>query len=105
MVILTDGEENSSTQYGRDDVFYRVNHQQSKYSWKFVYLGANQDAIKSAQQIGIGMDSSIDYDYTGAGVNAVMRSCTKMVSSTVSGKDYRFTNDDRCACVSGEYQT
>lgn len=99
MVILTDGEENSSVTYTQEDVFNRVNHQQSKYSWKFIYLGANQDAIQSAKQIGIGMHSSIDYDYTGAGVSAVMRSCAKMVSSVTHEKEYGFTDDDRFICL------
>jgi uncharacterized protein YegL len=61
LVIITDGEENSSREFTRDRVFEMIAHQQSKYSWTVVYLGANQDAIKTSATLGISAGNSIRY--------------------------------------------
>jgi uncharacterized protein YegL len=52
-VIMTDGEENSSTQFSRAQIRQMVEHQQTVYNWQFTYLGANQDAFGEAAKLGI----------------------------------------------------
>jgi uncharacterized protein YegL len=54
--ILTDGEENSSVTYTSAHVNDLVNLK----PWKFVYLGANQDAVLAATNLGI--KTSLGYD-------------------------------------------
>jgi uncharacterized protein YegL len=56
VIILTDGEENSSNKYTAAHVKDLVDTK----PWKFVYLGANQDAVLTAQ--GLGINTSMDYD-------------------------------------------
>ena len=56
VIILTDGEENSSRTYTSAHVKDLVNLK----SWKFVYLGANQDAVLAATNLGI--KTSLEYD-------------------------------------------
>jgi len=56
IIILTDGEENSSRMYTSAHVKDLV----SLKPWKFVYLGANQDAVLTASNIGI--KTSLGYD-------------------------------------------
>ena len=53
MVILTDGLENASQEFKRDQIYSMINHQREKYAWVFVFLGANQDAIQAGSAIGI----------------------------------------------------
>jgi len=53
IAILTDGEENASTQFSMADVNRRITHQTEKYQWEFLFLGANHDAIASAARMGI----------------------------------------------------
>jgi hypothetical protein len=60
-VIITDGEENSSRKYRRADVRDRITHQQNKYKWQFVFLGANQDALKEAESYGIDHNHALAY--------------------------------------------
>lgn len=55
-VVLTDGLENASREHSKDSVFKKVTHQQDKYGWKFVYLGANQNAMAEGRSIGIRHD-------------------------------------------------
>ena len=58
-VILTDGEENCSKEYTRARVNEMISHQRSKYSWEFVFLGANQDAIAVGSKLGIAASSTM----------------------------------------------
>lgn len=53
MAILTDGEENASREFGAEKVAALVKEHQEKYGWTIIYLAADQDAWKAAQQIGI----------------------------------------------------
>lgn len=61
VAILTDGEENSSTQTNWQAVQDRITHQTHTYSWKFFFLGANQDAIATASRIGIHAHNSANF--------------------------------------------
>jgi hypothetical protein len=56
IIVLTDGEENSSRMYTAAHVKDLVNLK----PWKFVYLGANQDAVLAASNLGI--KTSLEYD-------------------------------------------
>ena len=56
VIILTDGEENSSLTYTAAHVNDLVNLK----PWTFVYLGANQDAVLAASELGI--RTSLEYD-------------------------------------------
>lgn len=52
-VIVTDGAENSSQEFSRADIRQMIEHQQSKYSWQFTFLAANQDAFAAGGSLGI----------------------------------------------------
>lgn len=53
-VITTDGYENASQEFSREQVKRMIEHQQNKYSWQFLFLGAGIDAYREASSIGIG---------------------------------------------------
>merc|ERR1711990_404363 len=44
-VIITDGQENSSRKFGKDQIFKLIKEYEEKKEWMFHYLGANQDAF------------------------------------------------------------
>ena len=70
-VITTDGMENASRTYSSDRVKRMVEHQKEKYSWEFLFLGANIDAVETAAKVGISADRAVDYisDTVGTGLN------------------------------------
>ncbi|MFN2204226.1 MAG: vWA domain-containing protein [Caldilineaceae bacterium] len=68
VAILTDGLENASKDYSRGKVAEMIQHQREKYSWEFIFLAANQDAIASARSISIDAEDAIAFQATGAGV-------------------------------------
>jgi uncharacterized protein YegL len=61
VVIVTDGEENSSKEFTYSQIKSIVETQQSKYSWQFIYLGANQDAIDVGSTVGLDAQRSMSY--------------------------------------------
>lgn len=52
-VITTDGMENSSTRYNKATIQRMIDHQTNGHGWKFIFLGANMDAVREAANIGI----------------------------------------------------
>ena len=54
IVIMTDGEENSSREYLPSKVREMIKHQEDKYNWTFLYIGTDISNTKDADNIGIG---------------------------------------------------
>jgi len=50
VVILTDGEENSSEEYDLDKVKAMIEHQADVYKWTFVFLGKGLDAFHGGER-------------------------------------------------------
>jgi len=53
LVILTDGEENSSKLYTNEQIRDKIRKVTSEKQWEVEYLGANQDAFSVASSMGI----------------------------------------------------
>ena len=61
-VITTDGMENASREYSYEKIRRMIEHQKSKYGWEFIFLGANIDAVDTAERFGIGQDRAVNYN-------------------------------------------
>ena len=61
LVITTDGYENSSKEYSYDKVRKMIKNQKARYEWEFIFLGANIDAVDTAEQFGIDKDYASNY--------------------------------------------
>ena len=94
-VILTDGHENSSREATLETVFARITEQQEKRGWKFIFLGANQDAIKSAARLGIGAGTSLSYAHTGGGSRHAFGSSSRSVARMRQKLKGDFEQSDR----------
>lgn len=99
-VIMTDGMENASTHYSSDKVKAMIEKQKKKHGWEFLFLGANIDAVETAQQFGISRERAVNfqcdsvgtqlnYDVVGATIG-LMRRNEKIMSDWKSDieKDY-----------------
>lgn len=60
-VIVTDGAENSSCEFKREQIQEMIKHQEEKYRWQFVFLGANTEAFAQASSIGIRSANAAQY--------------------------------------------
>lgn len=97
-VITTDGMENSSREFTKKIVKEMIEHQQDKYSWTFMFLGANIDAVGEAASLGINTDFAKTYTASSIGTQSVYTSMTKAMSCARSG-DF-----DTKACNSTSYK-
>lgn len=60
-VIITDGMENASMKYDADMVKELIVEQTEKSDWRFLFLGANMDALSIAREIGIDDTNAVTY--------------------------------------------
>jgi uncharacterized protein YegL len=84
-VIITDGMENSSREYGYDKVRQLIEHKKEKYGWEFIFLGANIDAVETAARFGIGADRAADYHADSKGTQLNYKVVSEAVSSFRAG--------------------
>lgn len=61
-IITTDGMENASREFSYEKVRQMIELQKSKYGWEFIFLGANIDAITTAERFGISKDRATNYN-------------------------------------------
>ncbi len=86
IVILTDGEENSSQEFRAATIGEMIKHQRDVYKWEFMFIGANQDAVLSASEIGIPVQAALTYAANAEGTQAAFGSVAQRVA------DYRMMN-------------
>lgn len=95
-VIITDGQENNSKEYTKESVFKMINEMKTNENWKFMFLGANQDAINEAGQYGIDAGSSLTYSADSKGVQSSYNAMSDKISSYRStGNLENFSDEDR----------
>lgn len=69
VVIMTDGQENSSREYRKDTIRQMIKDREAKGNWTFVFMGADQDAFAEAGALGISAGNTLSHkgsDYQGA---------------------------------------
>lgn len=68
VVVLTDGHENASHEWSMEAVRALIAQQEGQYSWDFVFLGANMDAVDVGVALGFAGGKSLTYDADGGAV-------------------------------------
>lgn len=86
VAILTDGQENASRDYTFSRVAGMIKHQQEKYSWEFLFLAANQDAIAAAGALSIGAKDAIAFQATAQGIRHANAQLNERVTLSRSRK-------------------
>ena len=87
-VIVTDGGENSSHEFNKKQVRDMIERQKSEYSWKFTFLGANQDAFAEASALGIDLSAIAGYSTTSSkkAFSGASGNVTRMRSAAIQGQ-------------------
>lgn len=96
-LIVTDGLENASTKTTRYQIAEMIKHQQEKYNWKFIFLGANQDAVTIGSQSNISPDLSMTFNSSSLGINNLFQTTSCMLKCFRCGavSDMSFSTSDR----------
>lgn len=99
VLIITDGQENTSREFTRDQVKTLV-ERKTKEGWAFVYLGANVDAFAESGSLGISTMSASPYTPDAMSVNAAYASVSANLSSyRTRGLAPHFSNEQRANIV------
>ena len=96
VVIITDGEENSSRSYNWEQVKKSVEHQTNVYKWQFTYIGANQNAWQVGASLGVAADSSLTYAANSKGAISAFASLSTNTSNYRSfvNTSFSYTQSD-----------
>lgn len=70
VVIMTDGMENASKEYSKDQIRNLIN----SHSWEFIYIGADIDSYSEARNIGIRKSRVANYKKSKKGFEEVYES-------------------------------
>ena len=84
-VVITDGYENASHEFDRPLVADMIRHQREQADWRFLFFGANQDAVKEADSLGIDQASAMTFESSGEGARKAFRSISRSISSFRAG--------------------
>ncbi len=102
-VIITDGHENSSREFKREQVKSLIQDCEDNLEWDIVYLGANQDAWAVAEAMGIKGGKALSYSYTGEGATRAFESIavntnslrgSKLAPGVLGREEFNFTAED-----------
>ncbi|WP_232214236.1 vWA domain-containing protein [Bacillus sp. SG-1] len=66
--ITTDGLENASCEFSYEKIKEMIKHQQEKYRWEFIFMGANIDVAQEADNLGISAENAYNFEATEEGV-------------------------------------
>lgn len=73
IAIMTDGQNNVFNGHSELNLKTRVSHQQSKYGWQFIYLGANQNAELEAAKLFIPSYNAMTYAHDNKGATDALK--------------------------------
>lgn len=97
-IILTDGEENSSKNYHKSMIKLMIEEMEREFKWDFIFLAANQDAILTADGLGISKGKAMNFTATNDGINVAYSSISKAT------KHYRTTTNENYDNIFNESQ-
>lgn len=88
IVVMTDGQENRSTEYagelGRQRLAELVKDYEAK-GWVFTYLGANVDAVQEATSMGMAAGNAVYYSASKGSTRSAMANLSSVTSGFRSG--------------------
>ena len=90
-VIITDGMENASREYSLKAVKNLVETQKEKDKWEFLFLGANIDAISTAESFGISSSKAVKYRSDSSGTKKNYEVLNKAITDVRSGSELQDT--------------
>lgn len=91
-IILTDGYENSSSKYHQSMIKLMIEEMEREFKWNFIFLAANQDAIFTADKIGISRGKAMNFAATGDGINVAYQSISNATTHYRTTKNKNYDN-------------
>jgi uncharacterized protein YegL len=83
VMIITDGQENASREYTREQIKHMIVEYETSRDWKFLYLGADVDAFAEAGGLAIAPSSALKMSKTSSGIRGAYQA---MSSNTLKSR-------------------
>lgn len=100
-VITTDGQENASRRYTSEQIKKMIRCQKEEFDWEFLFIGANIDAVQTAESYGIERNRAVNYNADGEGTRVLYRSVAKAVSNMRSRHKLQ---ENWCEEINADYE-
>lgn len=94
VAIFTDGLENASERYSLKKVHKMITHQRKAYQWEFLFLGANEDAIATASQMGIDRSMASQSAFSAKGIHSSSKSFSRKIQAMRENVMYQKVSPD-----------
>lgn len=100
ILVLTDGMENASREVTQEQLRELIKSQESNYSWQFIFLGANLDAVSVGATYGIAENRSLTYGANAQGVTGAFAAVSNVTRSMRRAapdelENFAFSDEDR----------
>lgn len=99
VAVVTDGHENASHEYTKENVAALIKQQTDEWNWNFTFLGANMDAVSVGRDYGFDPAQSLTWNPGDAA--AAGATVSTYVTNTRSGLANAYTDEDRKANAPG----
>lgn len=95
VVIVTDGQENSSREYSKDATHAAIDDRIKRGNWTFTYLGTQPETWDDAHSLGVGVGASATYNAQNAHATyATMASATMSMGRAQASGSRSFLSDN-----------
>lgn len=109
VVVVTDGQENSSREFTKNRIQELIAQQESVWKWTYVFIGANMDAVSTGTSLGFGSNlapgsahtHSLTYTQTSVGTRGAFEALAGATHDWLSaeptrgGAAFAFTDEHR----------
>jgi uncharacterized protein YegL len=86
-IIITDGEENSSHQYGGSLIKQMINEQREMFNWEFLFMCTSEQSINYAESMGISRGNIYSYAATDDGIGVAYTTMSDVATVYRSSDD------------------
>lgn len=95
-VIITDGQENSSREFRKEDIVKLIDEKKNKDKWEFLFLSADLDAIGDARLYGINQTNVYVFNKDTKAVNKMWENLSASMSKARIYRTYKIdlSNDE-----------
>ena len=95
-VIVTDGEENSSTEFRqKSQIFQMIEKIKAEHNWGGTFIGANQHAMGEGNSYGVARGSSLNFGASAQGVRSMSKSVSGYVSDFLESGVASYDDQDK----------
>lgn len=93
-VIITDGKENSSREFKKDDIVKLIEEKQSKDKWEFIFLSTDLEAISDAHSYGFNQAATAHFNKNPESVRYMMNKLSHSMLKARADFSYKISFKD-----------